>query len=433
VDSRATIEFNFLKINNLRLITASVAMAVAVLGAGPAGAQYCPLKVGAWDEGPASDLALVGELVYFTSGTMLRVVDISRPEAPRLVGEAPLPVTERQLLGRWIGLDVVQGHALVAAGSAGLLVYDVSDPSRPRYVSSYATPDHALDVVSTGSRAFLTVAHDGLHILDISHLPAIELVAEVQDPEIRAAVISDEGVLLLDGGLEQLMPSRSWVPTTLVPQTELDGLSTGLVVAGSRLFLLSQSDDAAWPDAALQVLSLTGNETSPRPLELSGCNRSARRAVYLSGHLFVTGWERGLCILDISDAETPGTVASYVLPVAESLAVHGRYLVVADQLEGLQIFDIGTCAEQAPTADFEVLGTGPVAGRPVHLAEATSGLATSFAWSLGDGGTASGPGLVHVYDTPGRYLIRLIASNPLGSDTKTRTIDVAPAPERAER
>ena len=90
----------------------------------------------------------------------------------------------------------------------------------------------------------------------------------------------------------------------------------------------------------------------------------------------------------------------------------------------------------------DVLGEAPADGKPlaaigdVGVARAGQGLAldagasydpsgrplTSYAWSFGDGATASGPTVTHTYAAPGAYTLLLTVTGPSGSRTTQKSV-----------
>jgi hypothetical protein len=85
----------------------------------------------------------------------LRIVDISDPANPKLVGQNQ---TEGQA-----GSVAVAGH-FAYVGADALEVFDVSDPVNPRRIGSYS-PGGAVAI--EGHRAFVANFQSGLHVLDI--------------------------------------------------------------------------------------------------------------------------------------------------------------------------------------------------------------------------------------------------------------------------
>jgi hypothetical protein len=98
--------------------------------------------------------------------------------------------------------------------------------------------------------------------------------------------------------------------------------------------------------------------------------------------------------------------------------------------------DIGTYEYQRlpPTAAITVHPASVPAGAPVHFDGRSShdpdpGEAISYAWSFGDGATATGPTPVHSYSTPGTRTVRLAVTDPTGlRSIATVKVKVTPAP-----
>ncbi len=88
-------------------------------------------------------------------------------------------------------------------------------------------------------------------------------------------------------------------------------------------------------------------------------------------------------------------------------------------------------SEPAPVAEFLASPTSGTLPLAVNFTDQTTGNATSWAWTFGDGGTSTAQNPSHVYTTSGTYSVTLTATGPGGSDgeTKTDLISVAvPAP-----
>jgi hypothetical protein len=74
-----------------------------------------------------------------------------------------------------------------------------------------------------------------------------------------------------------------------------------------------------------------------------------------------------------------------------------------------------------PVANFT--GTPLTGGVPLSVAftDSSTNTPTSWAWNFGDGTTSTSQNPSHSYTTSGTYTVTLVATNPSGSDTKTRT------------
>src|SRR5262245_13053535 len=109
------------------------------------------------------DVSVAGSYAYVAQGgSGMMVIDISNPDAPRVVGGVNTPGT---------ALDVVVAgaHAYVADGASGLQVIDISNPASPFILSTLDTPDAAVGVAVTGSYALVADRNAGLQFIDISN------------------------------------------------------------------------------------------------------------------------------------------------------------------------------------------------------------------------------------------------------------------------
>ena len=85
--------------------------------------------------------------------------------------------------------------------------------------------------------------------------------------------------------------------------------------------------------------------------------------------------------------------------------------------------------DNPPTASFKILGGSVIAGvANVYDGSKSSdsdGTLTRFAWSFGDGATATGPKAHHTYTRSGRFAVSLtVTDNDGATDTTTGSIDV---------
>ncbi len=72
-------------------------------------------------------------------------------------------------------------------------------------------------------------------------------------------------------------------------------------------------------------------------------------------------------------------------------------------------------------AEFSATPSDGLAPLAVQFTNLSAGLATSFVWSFGDGGSSSATDPAHLYVLPGTYTVTLSASGPGGSDVETKT------------
>lgn len=97
------------------------------------GQEGCPEQVVLWPPGPTRSLTVSGMYAYSGSGRSLRIVDVSDPLLPQILGTIELPDVVN-------GISVVGDHAYIANAGEELRVIDISTPSNPVEVGFYDTP-----------------------------------------------------------------------------------------------------------------------------------------------------------------------------------------------------------------------------------------------------------------------------------------------------
>jgi PKD repeat protein len=75
----------------------------------------------------------------------------------------------------------------------------------------------------------------------------------------------------------------------------------------------------------------------------------------------------------------------------------------------------------APTANFSAAPLTGAAPLTVTFTDTSTGIITSWAWDFGDSTTSAQQNPVHVYNNAGAYTVKLTATGPGGSNTKTQS------------
>ncbi|MAF27173.1 MAG: hypothetical protein CME07_04840 [Gemmatimonadetes bacterium] len=247
-----------------------------------------PVPVGFWRSyGTSRGVAVEGDLAFLAiEGWGMKILDISEPSRPRLIGELITPGST---------LDVAVSGTLVAVadGPEGLSLVDVTDPSVPVTLSTHAVGGEAFDVALDGGRAWVAAGLGGTVLVDIS------------DP---------------------------FAPVTLgsVPTTSI----TSAVAVDGDLAVVANH----W--AGLQVIDATdpGNLDLVGTLDVPG----DFQGVDIDGDLVCAaiGW-KGVLVVDITDPTLP-TVTGSVDPSGEihDIVISGNRAYAAARYAGLQVIDI---------------------------------------------------------------------------------------------
>ena len=146
-------------------------------------------------DGYARDVVTAGTIAYATdSPSGLYVFDLSRPGMPEPVGVIHAPAAPRDIEVS-VGTDS-RPTLIVGAGGGDLQVYDVSDPTAPRKLSSFETPGRATRVSLDGHHAFVADTEAGVRVVDLSD-PANPVAAGRFETPRPARDVSAAGSLVL--------------------------------------------------------------------------------------------------------------------------------------------------------------------------------------------------------------------------------------------
>jgi hypothetical protein len=253
----------------------------------------CPLHINAAQVtavgGAVASVAASSGQVYAASGArLLRFApDAAAPSGYAEAGAtAPLPDLIR-------GIAVQDGRAYVAAGGAGVYLFDVSQPGAPAPLGSVSTPGYAEAVTVAGNLALVADGPLGLRILDVSD-PAHpqEIACAWEGRQAMAVAVRDRYALVAAGG-------------------------AGLLVA-----------DIANPAQPVEIAAV--------PM-----NGFASGIVLSAGYAFVMDSWGGIGIVDIANPAQPVLRTRYETPGwAVKGAVSGSLLAVADSFHGVRLLDI---------------------------------------------------------------------------------------------
>jgi PKD repeat protein len=400
---------------------------VASIGTGLAD---CPALAGRWPYAPVQTVSAAGTTAYLGSDSTLVVLDVSNPASPAVLGSLALPGSVKKIA-------VSGAFAYVAAGGAGLLIINVSDPTHPTEVGHLDGP--AYDVALSGNRVFL--AAGDLRIYDGSNPEALILLGTWTTGDYSFQIVATSGdfayvvpgpasdsvaplavVRVSDpahpvqvgtfifGGLDQPVPTDIAVAgnLALVAETAIGGLG------GMAILDISNPPAAGWLGSYQEV------------------GGQGLAVAASGGFAFLAEGNRGLRIIDIADPHNPVPIAS--VPTADTAidaAVSGHRVYVADRQGGLWLFDTSACgASGCSLSCTPQVPTTTAAGTTVVLRgsylQTNCGGASVFAWDFGDGSQhSSEQSPSHTYLFGGNLRWSLTVTLGGASCTTSGTIHVA--------
>ena len=306
--------------------------------------------------GPTIDVAVEGDLAYAIGRGVLRVLDVSQPLEPRVVGQLTGLGNTRQLVAR-------KGIVYVGSREDGLFVIDATDPSRPRLLTRYDPVEFATGVGIAGDVLFLACRHYGVELVDVSrpeapvHLSIVR-TGEAQSVTIRngflyAGVWARSEVVVVD----VRNPGRPQI-TARVP---LDGYGDGLDVRGNYLYAATghhrraahrqPGDPGFGRGHGLEVFDVSDpahptfvSRVKFPPFYERGNDMWGVTVV--DGLAFVADTHNGMFLVDVADAHRPRVIGRCLLPHVEgrelrsfvgSLALVDDYVYVAGGWSDLHV------------------------------------------------------------------------------------------------
>lgn len=322
--------------------------------------------------GLSQDLALFGDTLYVASGQGgVWAANISNVNFPSLLGNFATP--QGEALG--IAIQAINGnalqspemdpyqvnpgdpnikiYALVAYGTAGMQILDVTNPLSLRVVGSYPIDGSVEDVWVQRERAYLANSNGSLHILDISNLSQPRLIGVHRTPGQAKDLTLDQetlfvadferGVRILDvANAEQpkeigFYDAPAFVTHVSIPQQ------------GDYAFVLDGRQGLWAIDTSAKAdLTEIGSYTT------SGIVNSASLA---DSFLYLADGPAGVQILNVDDPRSPQLISKFDTPGdAMAVVVNQRMLYVADGPRGLRIYDQSNLMAVQEISSFQTPG-----------------------------------------------------------------------------
>ncbi|OGD25905.1 MAG: hypothetical protein A2V57_06755, partial [Candidatus Aminicenantes bacterium RBG_19FT_COMBO_65_30] len=369
------------------------------------------------------DLDISGNYAYVSDYHYgLRIIDISTPTAPALVGSRPMPDCRTRLVRAFGNIVYVTRHTHVTRpyGVGGLSIVDVSDPANPIeriFLQNLSVGDLGID--KTGQYLFVFM-NTGLKIYDVSN-PVAPFEAASYGGLYTAAGIRIVGdrAYLVDGNQNRVLVldiANPLSPAEISNYYFQQSLNLGgrPATAGNLCLVPAWQDSLRIVDFSnlgspeqvgflesvaitnhvdvvdglalvstsrmtlnkLKILNLVGLGTISETASLGipyGINDLAASGT----RAYLANASTGLHVVDVTDPSHPAETGSTLsAPQAQDIVISGHYAYVADGLNGLKIFDIRTPGNPVligacPTGGYAY--QLDVSGRYAYLACSTQG------------------------------------------------------------
>ena len=146
--------------------------------------------------GGARQPTLADGHLYSISGTSgVDIIDVSDPRHMRIVGRYPRPI-ERSAI---YSVQVMGGVAFVGT-NRDVRIVDVEDPTRVSEITTLPMDTLVMDIDADGSLIAVTVHNYGLLLFDVSDVTRPRLVGSYDSPDIAQGVRIHDGVAYVADG-----------------------------------------------------------------------------------------------------------------------------------------------------------------------------------------------------------------------------------------
>jgi hypothetical protein len=234
-----------------------------------------PVRLGTLTTGAnALDVAVRGTTLYVANGSNLMLADVTNPALPTRISTLSLTGTIQG-----VDVDAQRNLAVVTAGTNGIYVVDISNPTTPVVVGTASTGD-ARDVAISGTSAFVADFRNSTTSVDITSPSAPFVLSHILDPNLggflQDIVLSGQFALAADVKFVNGIPITDISdPTNLIarailnfPQRDDNGM--GIAADGTYVYLVAEHNNlgkfGSFGDSRLyigQYLALVDNKGIP--------------------------------------------------------------------------------------------------------------------------------------------------------------------------
>ncbi len=220
----------------------------------------------------------------------MHIYDVSEPKRPRLLSTFHTPGSSK-------GVTVRDNLAYVADDDHGLQIVDVADPTAPKLAAALALTGLAYTPVLDGDRLFMASHHGGFQIIDIANPFDPKLIGSYDTPGKAWSLALAQNVLIVADSEGGLIGFNIANPEHPEPVWEFNpgGHAEDVVVDGTLAFV-------AFFDGSVYSVDVS-DPMQPKVLGQGRTPGNARGLAKRGNVLYVANWLAGVVAMDVSDAE----------------------------------------------------------------------------------------------------------------------------------
>lgn len=283
--------------------------------------------------GNAQDVIVKDSLVYMAQGEGgLLIVNVSDPANPQTVS-----VTTENARGYSIKIAMRDSVVYLAAGGFGLTVINVADPLAPLVTISNLGTKPAENIHLLGNYLFTANSEQGVKIAEISY---------PDQPDIRGGIYTNGYASGLDNSADStwLFVACHEMGLSIFNISDFqEGFGIYPLIAwcdtpgnAEEVFVVDEDSLAylACGTAGLQIIDYS-DTTDVHIVGSFQTGGYAQELIYSNRKIYVTTNKPGLMIIDVAEPTAPVLIGVVDTEYAMGLDSDGKYIYVADDIEGL--------------------------------------------------------------------------------------------------
>lgn len=279
--------------------------------AAPTGSAYVPY----YSNGKAY-------VAYGTAG--LRIVDVSNPSSPALLGTADLGGDSRSVA-------VSGNYAYVAARDSGVYVVNVTNPAAPVKVKTIKTLS-ARGITVSGNKVYVAASDSGMVVIDIT-TPANASIVAYTGKTVYGENVAVNGNIagLTDYGKITFYDiTNPAAPVKKGTTVDLKNGNEGFAISGNYAYI---------PDGdSLKIFNIS-NIMAPAFVSKIKTGGYGYTSVIAGNYCYVASEGTGFRAINITNPASPVEAGYYDgVPQSRGIAAEGKYVYVAEKGDGLAIY-----------------------------------------------------------------------------------------------
>lgn len=265
------------------------------------------------------------------------------------------------------------GYAYVACGYAGLIVFDVSNPTSPVRVGGYDTDGFAKALAIQSNKVFIADDRFGLQIVDVTN-PASPVLAG------KYATSGSCYDIAVSGQYAYLAAYSSGMLVFNISNPASPQLVKSYNAGTTRAYGIAVNGNYAYVADYTNGLKIIDVSTPANPVLSGSCAvpGQARDVAVQSGYAYVAAYTNGLQIINVSNPSAPSYAGGYETKYSYGVAVEGSFAYLANSGYGVEIVDVSNPSVPISSGVFNG-HTGSASGvfaadGKVYVANASSGI-----------------------------------------------------------